>query len=444
MCYYASRISLTKRSDGNTYRIVLANSRDSFILMWNISEREQILELIPDTLIPEGTSAGVGGVFIPGLNPSEVSHQRVINGYMNTDDVQAVRLSLEHYSDMLLLESAERNWLDSRLASTAVESQGENVENTPSARPATTTGGWFDPDDIAILHGYGTERMFSGFGGYHSNSGSYNDNRPEVTDPDCRVGVELEMFARSRDNYNEIIRKRTNWFICESDSSLHGDFPIEMKTIPINLSDAVRKEFWEPAMDWFKSKAKSKNNNSSGLHVHFGREIFGEDEPVRKKNISKLVYFYCTFVKGGDDSRLKEINTLINGRQNGYCACNPSDVINAGLTPMAMLYKDHFSGMRPNNIERFMQPFVDEVYNSNSRHRWDINLQAYGRYGTVEFRLPKGIISSTRIAAVIGYYKAMILYTKTHEIWEYNREDFITLLTSNPNIAFYIQGDEEA
>ena len=111
---------------------------------------------------------------------------------------------------------------------------------------------------------------------------------------------------------------------------------------------------------------------------------------------------------------------------------------------VSQFYLKYFKGIAPVGTDADAEKTIaDEMFDSNANSRWDINSQHVRDYKTVEFRLPKGIISSTRLAALVGYYYTMIDYVKTHHIWEYNKAEFIEALRRNPNVAYYIQGDEE-
>lgn len=368
-------------------------------------------------------------------------------------DGEQVAVTYEALSNIVENHNLMEAWIARYLSESGNDAAAGRDSSQMSSADQAPTDERFGGNSVEILYGYTQDNMYSGlhgYGSYRRNCRNNNEgtvyNTPLVPDPTCRVGIELEMFARSQSDYNDIVNTRNNWYMCETDSSLHGDYPVEIKTIPVNISSALKKEFWEPAMDWFKARAKSKSNNSSGLHIHFGTEVFGADVETRKKNIGKLVFFYCGFVK--IDSRLQEINTTINGRSLCYGGVSYTSVLNDSRAPKSKLYldyfKDCFSVVDETAAERFENLAAQEMFNANSS-RWDINTAHFNDYKTVEFRLPKGIISSTRLAAVIGYYYAMITYTTSHHIWEYSKEGFINALRQNPNVAWYLfQGDEEA
>lgn len=449
---YALKLRLTQRSDNSLIKAVLVadSMADEFFLRLPVQSI-----LFPSNLFRGAEPAANGGItryFSSDYKPSRMSLQTLAVDVL-IGEGSLVSMAYDVQSNIFENHDVMEAWIAGYLS----ESENAAATGQDSAQMSSADQAQMDEhfggNGVEILYGYTQDNMYSGhlgYGSYRRNrrngDGGEVYNRPRVSDPVCRVGVELEMFGRSQEAYREIINTRTNWYMCETDSSLHGDYPVEVKTIPINLSSALKKEFWEPAMDWFKARAKSKSNNSSGLHLHFGTEVFGADDQTRRKNIGKLVFFYCGFVK--EDSRLREINTVINGRSACYGNVSHTEVLNSSRTPNSKLYldyiKDCFSVVDETAAERFESLAVQEMFTANSS-RWDINTRHLNDYKTVEFRLPKGIISSTRLAALIGYYYTMITYTASHHIWEYNKDGFIAALRQNPNVAWYLfQGDEEA
>ena len=440
---YALRIRLNKRSDNASTKVVLeVGSSEKFNLVALDEEFAPFYEMFPeDRLSVSDRNMVVDPRYLvmdidsQEYRPTEISLQRLAMTLLENEQVEVHFESDSHaYDTVDEMHQATFNWLD--LAETA-----SPVADTTTQAPEAQTEHRFDVNNIGTLLGYSQNTFYRGMNSYHSYPHT-GYNTPDTADPVCRVGVELEMFGRNQEAYRDIVNTRTNWFMCERDGSLYGDYPVEVKTIPINLSDAIRKEFWEPAMDWFKAKAKSKSNSSSGLHLHFGVEAFGSDDAQRRLTIGKLIFFYCGFVK--QDNELNRINITVNGRSACYGGYTYDSILNNTRTVVSQFYLKYFKGIAPVGTDADAEKTIaDEMFDSNANSRWDINNQHVRDYKTVEFRLPKGIISSTRLAALVGYYYTMIDYVKTHHIWEYNKADFIEALRRNPNVAYYIQGDEE-
>ena len=440
---YALRIRLNNRSNNASTKVVLeVGSSEKFNLVALDEEFAPFYETFPRDLLrfSDRNSEVADRFFVVDIDsqeyrPTEISLQLLAMTLLENEQVEV------HFeSDSLAYDTVDEmhqatfNWLD--LFETA-----SPVADTTTQAPETQTEHRFDVNNIGTLLGYSQNTFYRGMNSYHSYPHT-GYNTPDTADPVCRVGVELEMFGRNQEAYRDIVNTRTNWFMCERDGSLYGDYPVEVKTIPINLSDAIRKEFWEPAMDWFKARAKSKSNSSSGLHLHFGVEAFGSDDAQRRLTIGKLIFFYCGFVK--QDNELNRINITVNGRSACYGGYTYDSILNNTRTVVSQFYLKYFKGIAPVGTDADAEKTIaDEMFDSNANSRWDINNQHVRDYKTVEFRLPKGIISSTRLAALVGYYYTMIDYVKTHHIWEYNKADFIEALRRNPNVAYYIQGDEE-
>ena len=128
---------------------------------------------------------------------------------------------------------------------------------------------------ILIKNGYTQNNIYTGFHSYH-HCHRMSFNTPLENDKPYRIGLELELYARTSDDYRKIVNARTNWFQCESDSSLSDrSNPIEMKTIPLKASDATSVDFWREPMSKLSTMAVSKDYTSTGLHVHISKEIFG-------------------------------------------------------------------------------------------------------------------------------------------------------------------------
>lgn len=296
---------------------------------------------------------------------------------------------------------------------------------------ATATSG------VLIKSAYTSNEIYSGFSSYHHNQRVHRFNTPTSNDKPYRIGIELEVYARDRAAYEKITTARTNWFQCESDSSLNERaFPIELKTIPLRPVDATSVDFWSEPMSKLAALAVSKGYSSTGLHVHISKEILGATEAVRQKNLNKLITFYTYYVE--DDPAAKEKNKIICGRGQGYHV-NP-DGAKSELGNFAKMIG--FSEVNKND-EAF-QIMSEQIKNTCAEQRGDINIGNWDTYGTIEFRKGDGRISRTRLAAICTWWEQMCLYCKETHPRDFSFETFFNRVCRDyPAVAYFFQQDEE-
>ena len=305
-----------------------------------------------------------------------------------------------------------------------------------------------DTTGIAIKSGYTRQYTYTGMEGYHSSIASTNGrhraqfNTPLSPDKPWRIGVELELYARTRDAYNKITGVESNWFQCERDGSLSESIDgvsglgIEMKTIPLKACDAKSVDFWAAPMAKLAQLAKSKNNHSTGLHVHIGKEILGNSDVQRQKTLDKLTWFYYYLIEDVPENHAK--NVKICGRERGY-----STSPDAGKTELADFAKSiGFDAVQkaPEAFNKMAKTVKDKV----SGLRDDINLAHLNDYGTIEFRKGKGAIGKTRLAAIVTWWEQMCLYCRDTDPANLSFSNFFEKVTGeNPAVAYFFNTDEE-
>ena len=289
---------------------------------------------------------------------------------------------------------------------------------------------------VLIKQAYTQTETYSGYGGYHSNH-SRLFNTPLQNDKPYRIGVELEVYARSQSAYNTITGARTNWFQCERDGSLNqANFPIEIKTIPLRPCDATSVDFWAEPMKKLGELAKSKGYTSTGLHVHISKEILGDTERERQQNLSKLCTFYTYYVE--DDPAAHEKNVIICGRQRGY-----GGDIGPTKTDIGEFAKKVGINKVAESDTAFAQ-MADGIKAGYQSQRWDINVNNWNSYGTIEFRKADGRISRTRMAAVCTWWEQMCLYCKETHPKDFSFDRFFEKVCREyPAVAYFFQADEE-
>lgn len=291
---------------------------------------------------------------------------------------------------------------------------------------------------VAIKEGYSRTATYTGMGSYHSyqRNRSVRFNTPLTADKPWKIGVELELYARTATDYDTIVGARSNWFQCEHDGSLSGSYGIEMKTIPLNACDAKSVDFWAAPMARLKELAVSKGRNTTGLHVHIGKEILGNNETEQRRTLDKLTWFYYYLVEDIPANHAK--NVAICGRERGYGAD-----LGFGKTPLAEFAKEVGFENVTKSAKAFDQ-MAGTVREAAQNARHDINLGHLHDYGTVEFRKGKGCIGKTRMAAIVTWWEQMCLYCRNTAPQDLSFETFFDKVTrENPCVAYFFQHDDE-
>lgn len=301
----------------------------------------------------------------------------------------------------------------------------------------------FNISGILIKSAYTQNEIYSGFGVYHSNQRVHRFNTP-IENPDrWRIGVELEVYARTPEAKQKITSARTNWFQCESDSSLSEtingvrELGIEIKTIPLRPCDAKSVDFWQEPMAKLGDLAESKGHSTTGLHVHISKEILGRTEAERQANLSKLCTFYTYYVE--DDPSARQKNVAICGRAIGY----GHDRLDNAKSSLGDFAKEIGFETVAEKETAFMK-MATSVKENIANLRWDINTKHWLDYGTIEFRKGKGSIMKTRLAAICTWWEQMCLYVSNTHPRNFSFADFCNKVCREyPAVAYFLQQDEE-
>lgn len=263
-----------------------------------------------------------------------------------------------------------------------------------------------------VLDSYTTDSMYTGMHSYHhSHDASMNRPVKEMKEGAYRIGVELEIEAKSSSNRSKINRVKSNWFFQESDGSL-GSYGVELITIPLLPKDAMSMGTWSPLVDFLSPLADSWSRDSCGLHIHIGKEAFGKDEDSRQATLGKLLYFY--YSKGLKDTPW---NIKVFGRRRTYSEadfkCKEADAV-------AVLGEEL---MKDAKIREKVDKGLKDT--ANRTRYYDINVQ---NSATIEFRKGKGSICAERIVSVITYCDLMVKYVRNRDWDMLSVEDFLDFI----------------
>ena len=294
---------------------------------------------------------------------------------------------------------------------------GANLSNTTLADSAVTSSILVDSiverKDF-VLKGY-TDTLYTGLRSYHSShTTTMNTPIAPMKEGAYRIGVELEIEAKSRSKREIINNLKSNWFMQETDGSLSSDRGIEIVTIPLLPKDAMSSDTWEPLIEFLKPIAESYSRSNCGLHIHIGREALGKDEEDRQATLGKLLFLYYEHLKP------TSWNTKVFGRRETYNEqrfhCKESEAVK-------ILGMDLMS-------EKKIRDKVDKGLKETAgiTRYYDINVQ---NANTIEFRKGKGSICTERIIAIITYCDLMIRYCRKRDWMALGADDFLSYIRKN-------------
>lgn len=269
------------------------------------------------------------------------------------------------------------------------------------------------PDEIIVqfMHpNYKTDHIYTGMGGYH-DSVRWND--PIKTDKKYRIGVELEIEAKSSKLKELINETESNWFYQQRDGSL-GSHGIEIITVPLQRKDAMARSTWRGLVEYLSDKAEAWKRSSCGLHVHFGIEILGNTAEQQSETIGKMLYLYHHFLNR------TPINEKIYGRSRTYNEqVGTSDTADAAKKLGPDVFK----------VKEVKDRVKSALTTASSTGRYfDINLR---NANTIEFRKGKASINVDRIIAVIRWSELIVLYSKKTNWTKISYDDFMAYVSKN-------------
>ena len=263
-------------------------------------------------------------------------------------------------------------------------------------------------DNSLMSDRYYDLRTWRGMHSYHASHGeSFENPSRKPNSKPYRIGVELEVVAKSRSDFEYLTNLKSNWMTMERDSSLPTGLGIELVTIPLNPSDAKSPAMWEGAISMLSRHANAWKRSECGLHVHIGREIFGNDPEKASATLGKLLYLYHLHLNGTD------LNTRIFGRASAY---HERD----GKTQEGMAVKVLGSEVLKSKsvVKRLDKSLKDK---SSEERYFDINIR---NSNTIEFRKGKGSINVDRIVSIVTYCEMMVEYAKVRNWTQITYEDF--------------------
>lgn len=245
---------------------------------------------------------------------------------------------------------------------------------------------------------YTKVNLMYGMHGYHS--GDRNLNIPVESMPPTNffIGNELEMAFKTERARDAFCDKSSNWYVCERDSSIRGNGPLELITIPLHPDDACNPEFWEPLCTALTAGgARSWTNDSTGHHVHISRSFFvdknappAEQYLMFRNAVKKMASLYALFIEDNPSAH------FVFGRTRCYSQTKmkgPTVSAIAEITPQLML----------SNTSLY---YLLEKDATKTERYMEVNTRPSQ---TVEFRMGKGSINEFRIAAINEF---VLLFSK--------------------------------
>lgn len=279
-----------------------------------------------------------------------------------------------------------------------------------------------------ISKNYKREHLYSGLHGYHAHQGCSMNEPKGYSVKKGRIGVELEVEFDTQDEAFDFIQSKSNWFYLERDGSI-GRYSwdgVEIITIPLRPQDAKSLDFWSDNLTrHICTKARSWDTHGRcGLHVHVGNERLGGHPLAIEENQAKLIYFHEHFLK---DHPMTE---AVYGRGRSYHEQNGQTVAGEEMSQ-----KRDFL-MKSRKAQVALKDATRCTRNCYQRYH-AINIT---NSKTTEFRLGRGSLNATRIAAVVEWCDLQCEYAKRINWGQMSVEDFIDYLKirATDNLKQYI------
>lgn len=270
-----------------------------------------------------------------------------------------------------------------------------------------------------VNNNYETDNLYCGIHCYHSHNYS-SLNKPKKSYK-YRVGVEMEVEFNDCDDREDFADFESNWFYRENDGSLN-DEGVEIITVPLVPEDAKDVAFWSPLTSYLHGKAVAWDSSNCGLHVHFGREILGDDEDKIQYNLGKLLYLYHHHVK---DTRF---NIGVFGRERCYSEHDGKTNIGNAVSVL---------GKESLKQKEVAKRVGDAMKNKSSECRYfDINIT---NSKTIEFRKGRGTINPKRVVMLVEYCELLCKYAKKTAWASMTYEGFISYLKKQAKSEMLIQ-----
>lgn len=279
-----------------------------------------------------------------------------------------------------------------------------------------------------ISKNYKREHLYSGIHGYHAHHGGAMNEPKGYSVKKGRIGVELEVEFDSESAAQEFKSSKSNWFYLERDGSI-GRYSwdgVEIITIPLRPQDAKSPEFWyEGLTQHIAGDARSWDTDGRcGLHVHIGNERLGGHPLAIEENQAKLIYFHEHFLKE------LPMTKVIYGRWRSYHERDGQTLYGEEMKQRRELLKKN------RNLQQALKDATRCDRNRHDRYH-AINIT---NSKTTEFRLGRGTLNPTRIAAVVEYCDLQCEYAKGINWGQMSVEDFMDFLRlrASDNLKQYI------
>lgn len=238
--------------------------------------------------------------------------------------------------------------------------------------------GCYEPENAINNYSYKPEPRFYG----NDGDNVYIGVELEVDTPED-VYLDLEEAAQ------DVLRSTNGELYNKHDSSLNSGF--EIVSHPATLEYHLHKLGWDEVLDTLREHGlRSHDVGTCGLHVHIGREAFGEEE-IQDGNIAKLLLIierhWDKFVRFS-----RRTSSQLDRWAASYCDYlekEPNEVCEKELLETAKSAGRYFA------------------VNLENRH-------------TVELRLFRGTLNNTTFKATLQFVKTLRDLVVTHTIDEIN------------------------
>lgn len=232
---------------------------------------------------------------------------------------------------------------------------------------------------------------------YHSFSPKITFHKLDNENDNLFFGVELEVDDGGEVNENardvmRILNENSRFTYCSHDGSLDDGFEIITQPATIEYHKSLEKTYRKAFKHLLKKGYRSHDTSTCGIHVHFSRDYYAENE---EDNIAKLLYLVEKF--------WDEI--VVFSRRDYRTLERYAKKIDADANEFIRVWnkKDHHSG-----------------------HYYAVNIS---NPNTIELRMFKGTLNYDTYIAIIEFVNSIVRIAKEKTVSELQRLEFKEILT---------------
>lgn len=234
---------------------------------------------------------------------------------------------------------------------------------------------------------------------YHAYSPAINFHKTSKDEPNENLffGVELEVDGGGEINsyateVMDILNKETKFIYCSHDGSLDAGFEIITQPATLLYHKSLKESYKKAFKKLISRGYRSHDTNTAGIHVHFSRDYYSDNE---EDNIAKLLYLVEKFWDEIVVFSRRDYRTL-----ERYAKKINSD-------PDAFVERWNKSG-------------------NHDGHYYAVNIS---NPHTIELRMFRGTLNYNTYVAILEFVNSIVRVAKEKTISELQQIDFESILT---------------